>query len=129
GFKSFCDPVSIDFAHDIVGIVGPNGCGKSNVLDAIRWVMGEQSIKSLRGKERLDVIFAGSERRKPAPEAKVTLVLEGVDESFRPPGFEDQSTLSITRLLSRSGRSGYQVNKSPCRLREIKMLFLGSGLG
>ena len=75
GFKSFCDPVTIVFDHSIVGVVGPNGCGKSNVLDAIRWVMGERSVKNLRGKERLDVILAGSEKRNPAPQARVTLNL------------------------------------------------------
>ncbi|MCB9638834.1 MAG: chromosome segregation protein SMC [Myxococcales bacterium] len=129
GFKSFCDPVTISFEHNIVGVVGPNGCGKSNVLDAIRWVMGERSIKNLRGKERLDVIFAGSEKRNPAPQARVTLTLADVEPDYRPEGLQDQSEIAITRVLKRSGSSEYLANGEPCRLRDIRMLFLGTGLG
>jgi chromosome segregation protein len=91
--------------------------------------MGEQSIKSLRGKERLDVIFAGSEKRKPASQASVTLVLEDVAPEYRPEGLSEQSEIAITRILKRSGASEYRANGAPCRLRDIKMLFLGTGLG
>jgi chromosome segregation protein len=121
--------VTIQFDEIITGIVGPNGCGKSNVLDAIRWVMGEQSVKSLRGRKRLDVIFNGSERRKGAPSAEVTLVLEDVPVEHRPQGFEDCSEIAITRKLSKRGTSTYLLNKQPARLRDIKMLFMGTGLG
>ncbi len=129
GFKSFCDPVTIAFDHSIVGVVGPNGCGKSNVLDAIRWVMGERSVKNLRGKERLDVIFAGSEKRNPAPQARVTLTLSDVAPEYRPEGLQDRSEIAITRVLKRNGTTEYLANGAPCRLRDIRMLFLGTGLG
>ncbi len=129
GFKSFCDKATLHFDHQIVGVVGPNGCGKSNVLDAIRWVMGEQSMKSLRGKSRSDVIFAGSEKRKPSQMASVTLTLSDVPPEHRPEGFEEHSEISITRRLTSKGESGYLINGQPGRLRDIRMLFLGTGLG
>lgn len=129
GFKSFCDRVTIHFDEVITGIVGPNGCGKSNVLDAIRWVMGEQSIKNLRGRSRSDVIFNGSERRKGASSAEVTLVLADVPAEHRPEGYEDCDEIAITRRLDKRGVSSYSLNKQPARLRDIRMLFLGTGLG
>lgn len=129
GFKSFCDRVTIEFDEIITGIVGPNGCGKSNVLDAIRWVMGEQSVKNLRGRKRKDVIFNGSEKRKGASSAEVTLVLEEVPIEHRPEGFTECDEIAITRRLSSRGTSGYFLNKQPARLRDIRMLFMGTGLG
>ena len=129
GFKSFCDRASLQFDHEIVGVVGPNGCGKSNVLDAIRWVMGEQSIKSLRGQSREDVIFNGSEKRKKANFAEVTLTLADVPEEHRPTGYEKCEQIAITRKTIRGGKTLYFLNKQPCRLRDIRMLFLGTGLG
>lgn len=129
GFKSFDDRMKIHFDHTVTGIVGPNGCGKSNVLDAIRWVMGEQSIKSLRGKSRSDVIFNGSAKRKGADVAEVVLVLEDVPEDKRPEGFEEEPEISITRRLDKSGNSGYLINGQPARLKDIRMLFTGTGLG
>ncbi|HAA58243.1 MAG TPA: chromosome segregation protein SMC [Myxococcales bacterium] len=129
GFKSFCDKATLHFDRPIVGVVGPNGCGKSNVLDAIRWVMGEQSMKSLRGKARTDVVFAGSDKRKPAPFAEVTLTVTDVALEHRPPGLEDATDISITRRLTNKGVSGYWLNGEPGRLRDIRMLFLGTGLG
>lgn len=129
GFKSFDDRMKIHFDHTVTGIVGPNGCGKSNVLDAIRWVMGEQSMKSLRGKSRSDVIFNGSAKRNGADVAEVVLVLENVPEDKRPEGYEDSSELSITRRLDKSGNSGYLLNGQPARLKDVRMLFSGTGLG
>lgn len=129
GFKSFDDRQKIYFDQTITGIVGPNGCGKSNVLDAIRWVMGEQSMKSLRGKSRSDVIFNGSEKRNGADYAEVTLVLEDVAPEQRPEGFENEPNIAITRRLEKDGDSYYLINHQPARLKDIRMLFTGTGLG
>lgn len=118
GFKSFADRVTLDFDCEIVGIVGPNGCGKSNIVDAFRWVLGEQSAKSLRGDKMHDVIFAGTDKRKPLPYAEVSITLT-----------LDHEERVITRRLQRSGESEYFINKEPARLRDIQGLFLGSGIG
>ncbi len=128
GFKSFVDPTVIDFDLPIVGIVGPNGCGKSNVVDAIRWVMGEQSAKHLRGKAMEDVIFSGSSNRAPLGMASVSLTFS-TDDGVVPPQYSGFSEISVTRRLYRSGESEYLINKVPCRLRDILDLFLGTGAG
>ncbi|MDO4466610.1 MAG: chromosome segregation protein SMC [Bacillota bacterium] len=127
GFKSFADKTIIQFEQDITGIVGPNGCGKSNVNDAIRWVLGEQSVKSLRsGTSMSDIIFSGSEYRKPVNMAKVTLVFDNTEHIFDSE-FEE---LEITRQLQRStNEASYFINKTPCRLKDINELIMDTGLG
>lgn len=125
GFKSFADRIGIDFVPGVTAVVGPNGSGKSNVTDAIRWVLGEQSAKSLRGSKMEDVIFAGSESRKPLNFAEVTLVLDNEDEKISIPFSE----ISVTRRVYRSGDSEYLLNNQQCRLKDITDLFLDSGLG
>lgn len=127
GFKSFADKTIIQFDNDITGIVGPNGCGKSNVNDAIRWVLGEQSVKSLRsGTSMSDIIFSGSEYRKPVNMAKVTLVFDNSTKVFDSP-FEE---IEITRQLMRStNEASYFINKTPCRLKDIADLVMDTGLG
>ena len=128
GFKSFLDKTSIEFRNGISAIVGPNGCGKSNVIDAIRWVMGEQSIKQLRGKSMDDVIFAGADEKSPSGLAEVSLTMRN-DNGSAPEEFKDYTEIQVTRRLFRSGESGYFLNKRPCRLKDIHNLFLGSGMG
>ncbi len=125
GFKSFASKTVVDFKDGVTVVVGPNGCGKSNIFDAIRWVLGEQSAKSLRGSKMGDVIFQGSATYKPMGCAQVTLVIN--NEGHRLP--IDFSEVSLTRRLYRSGESEYQINKSPCRLRDINELFLDTGVG
>ncbi|HWL11991.1 MAG TPA: chromosome segregation protein SMC [Ureibacillus sp.] len=125
GFKSFADRIGIDFVPGVTAVVGPNGSGKSNVTDAIRWVLGEQSAKSLRGAKMEDVIFAGSESRKPLNFAEVTLVLDNEDEQVAMPFSE----ISVTRRVYRSGDSEYLLNNQQCRLKDITDLFMDSGLG
>lgn len=125
GFKSFADRIGIDFVPGVTAVVGPNGSGKSNVTDAIRWVLGEQSAKSLRGTKMEDVIFAGSTSRKPLNFAEVTLVLNNEDEQVETPYTE----ISVTRRVYRSGDSEYLLNNQQCRLKDITDLFMDSGLG
>jgi len=128
GFKSFPDRTLIDFQQGITSIVGPNGCGKSNIVDAIRWVMGEMSAKHLRGKAMEDVIFAGSQTRPPTNMAEVTLVL-GNEDGRAPAAYANFSEIAVSRRLFRSGESEYSINKTPCRLRDVYDVFLGSGVG
>jgi chromosome segregation protein len=128
GFKSFLDKASIQFPPGISAIVGPNGCGKSNVIDALRWVMGEQSVKQLRGKDMQDIIFAGANGKAPLNMAEVTLTLTN-DNGHAPEEFRDFSEISVTRRLFRSGESAYLINRQPCRLKDIYNLFMGSGVG
>ncbi|GAC92028.1 chromosome segregation ATPase [Anoxybacillus flavithermus NBRC 109594] len=125
GFKSFADRISIDFVPGMTAIVGPNGSGKSNITDAIRWVLGEQSAKSLRGAKMEDVIFSGSESRKALNVAEVTLTLDNSDQ-FLPLEYEE---VSITRRVYRSGDSEFFINNQPCRLKDIVDLFMDSGVG
>ena len=125
GFKSFADKIYLDFNSGITAIVGPNGSGKSNISDAVRWVMGEQSIKSLRGSKMEDVIFAGTESRKPLGYAEVTLHLDNTDGYFS----LDFPEISVTRRVYRSGEGEYYINKSACRLKDIHELFMDTGLG
>ncbi|KXG10519.1 Chromosome partition protein Smc [Anoxybacillus sp. P3H1B] len=125
GFKSFADRVSIEFVPGVTAVVGPNGSGKSNITDAIRWVLGEQSAKSLRGAKMEDIIFAGSDSRRPLNIAEVTLTLDNED------GFLalDYQEVSVTRRVYRSGESEFLINQQPCRLKDIIDLFMDSGLG
>ncbi|MET0786604.1 MAG: AAA family ATPase, partial [Paenisporosarcina sp.] len=125
GFKSFADRIGIDFVPGVTAVVGPNGSGKSNVTDAIRWVLGEQSAKSLRGAKMEDVIFAGSDSRKALNFAEVTLILDNADQRLP----LDYAEISVTRRVFRSGDSEYLLNKQSCRLKDINDLFMDSGLG
>lgn len=128
GFKSFADRIIIDFQQQVTGVVGPNGCGKSNIVDAIRWCMGEQSAKHLRGKSMEDVIFAGSETRKPLGMAEVSLTFS--TEDGRAPGkYLEYVEIQLTRRLYRDGESDYLINKTPCRLLDITELFMDTGVG
>ena len=128
GFKSFVDRLEISFPFGISGIVGPNGCGKSNIVDAIRWCMGEQSPKQLRGRRMEDVIFAGAGNYKPLGMAEVSILLENGNGTF-PPAFAQNAELSVTRRLYRSGESEYLINRVPCRLKDIQEIFMDTGLG
>ncbi|MDV2580570.1 chromosome segregation protein SMC [Alkalibacillus haloalkaliphilus] len=125
GFKSFAERVSVDFVPGVTAVVGPNGSGKSNITDAIRWVLGEQSAKSLRGAKMEDVIFSGSDTRKGLNVADVTLVLDNRDHQL-PIEYDE---VAVTRRVYRSGDSDYLINKQPCRLKDITDLFMDSGLG
>jgi chromosome segregation protein len=131
GFKSFADKTSLNFQPGVTAIVGPNGCGKSNVSDAIRWVLGEQSAKALRGGEMADVIFTGTDGRKPLGMAEVSLTIGGVDEeNLRAAGVEvAYSEITITRRVFRDGNSEYYINKTACRLKDVQQLFMGTGVG
>ena len=125
GFKSFPDKINIGFDHGITAIVGPNGSGKSNVSDAIRWVLGEQSNKSLRSTKMEDVIFSGTAKRKPQGFAEVSLTIDNSDHALD----VDYNEVMITRRYYRSGESEYFINKSPARLRDIHELFMDTGIG
>ena len=125
GFKSFADKIYLDFNPGITAIVGPNGSGKSNISDAIRWVMGEQSVKSLRGSKMEDVIFSGTESRKALGFAEVTLALDNSDHYFS----LDFPEITVTRRVYRSGEGEYYINKTLCRLKDIHELFMDTGLG
>ncbi|MGO9833194.1 MAG: chromosome segregation protein SMC [Polyangiaceae bacterium] len=129
GFKSFVDRTVLHFDHDVLGIVGPNGCGKSNIVDAIRWCMGEQSARHLRGRSMEDVIFNGSESRSAHDLAEVTLTFENDLVGELPLEYKDYAEIAVTRRLHRSGESEYLVNKTPVRLRDVTDLFLGTGAG
>ena len=128
GFKSFYEKESIEFPPGISAVVGPNGCGKSNVVDAIRWVMGEQSLKQLRGKSKEDIIFSGTNGKPPLNMAEVSLTLSN-DNGNAPEELKDFTEINLTRRLYRSGETAYLLNRQPCRLKDIHNVFLGSGLG
>jgi chromosome segregation protein len=124
GFKSFADKTRFDFAKGITAVVGPNGSGKSNVVDAIKWVLGEQSVKSLRGKEMADCIFNGSATRHPLNAAEVTLTFDNAQKRLP----VDAPEVSVTRRIYRGGEGEYLINRQPCRLRDIRDLFSGTGV-
>ncbi|MEE8508910.1 MAG: AAA family ATPase, partial [Myxococcota bacterium] len=128
GFKSFVDRTVLRFEPGITAVVGPNGCGKSNVVDAMRWAMGEQAARRLRGKSMEDVIFGGSEGRAAIGLAEVTLTFENTDGAG-PPAFSDYSEIQIARRLYRSGESEYLINGTPCRLRDVQDFFRDTGIG
>jgi chromosome segregation protein len=128
GFKSFHEKARIEFPPGISAVVGPNGCGKSNIVDALRWVMGEQSVKQLRGKSMEDVIFAGTNGKLPLNMAEVSLILNN-DNGTAPEELKGFTEIMLTRRLYRSGESAYFINKQPCRLKDIHNIFMGSGLG
>ena len=125
GFKSFADKINLEFGQGITAIVGPNGSGKSNVSDAIRWVLGEQSVKSLRGSKMEDVIFAGTQKRSPMGFAQVSIVFDNKDRIFA----SDTDEIKVTRKLHRSGESEYRINNAPCRLKDVHEMFMDTGLG
>lgn len=125
GFKSFADKIHLEFPRGITTVVGPNGSGKSNISDAIRWVMGEMSAKSLRGSKMEDVIFSGTEKRKQLGFAEVTIIIDNSDHALN----IDFDEVSVTRRVYRSGESEYFINKAPCRLKDIHELFMDTGLG
>ena len=128
GFKSFVEPTTVKFPSNLMGIVGPNGCGKSNIIDAVRWVMGESSARQLRGESMSDVIFSGSSSRKPVATATVELTFDNADG--RAGGeYASYSEISVRRQVSRDGQSNYFLNGSRCRRKDITDLFLGTGLG
>jgi chromosome segregation protein len=128
GFKSFADKTTVVFQPGVTAVVGPNGCGKSNISDAIRWVLGEQSARHLRGEKMEDVIFNGTESRKPLGMAEVSLTLKDVAGALSSE-FGQYSEIEITRRLFRSGESEYFINKIPCRLKDIRDLMMDAGVG
>ena len=128
GFKSFVDPTQVSFPSNLTGVVGPNGCGKSNVIDAVRWVMGELSAKHLRGENMADVVFNGSSARKPVGTASVELVFDNSDGKLGG-AYASYNEVSLKRQVARDGSSGYFINSARCRRKDITNLFLGTGLG
>ena len=125
GFKSFADKTVLEFMPGITTVIGPNGSGKSNISDAIRWVLGEQSMKSLRGSKTEDVIFAGTQSRKSVGFAEVSMVMDNSDQKLP----IEYNEVTITRKIYRSGESGYFINKTPCRLKVVLELFMDTGTG
>ncbi|MEL6898028.1 MAG: AAA family ATPase, partial [Planctomycetota bacterium] len=125
GFKSFADRTRFDFPEGITVVVGPNGSGKSNIVDAMKWVLGSQSAKSLRGKEMADVIFKGSQQRGPAGSAEATIVFDNSSGALD----VDSEEVTVTRRVFRSGEGEYLINGSPCRLKDVKDLIRGTGIG
>ena len=125
GFKSFADRTVLEFKSGITSVIGPNGSGKSNISDAIRWVLGEQSMKSLRGSKSEDVIFAGTQARKSLGFAEVSMVIDNTDGKLP----IEYSEVTVTRKIYRSGETGYFINKTPCRLKDVLELFMDTGIG
>ena len=128
GFKSFVDPTLVNFPGNMCAVVGPNGCGKSNIIDAVRWVMGESSAKNLRGESMTDVIFNGSVNRQPVGQASIELLFDNTDGKVGGE-YASYAEISIKRMVSREGQSEYYLNRTRCRRRDITDIFLGTGLG
>ena len=128
GFKSFVDPTVISFPSNLMGVVGPNGCGKSNIIDAIRWVLGESSAKTLRGDSMADVIFNGSGSRKPVGQASIELIFDNADGTIAGP-YAGYNEVAVRRVVSRDGTSQYFLNNARCRRKDITHILLGTGLG
>ena len=128
GFKSFVDPTTVSFPGNLCAIVGPNGCGKSNIIDAVRWVMGESSAKHLRGESMADVIFSGSNSRKPVGQASIELIFDNSDGMLKGE-YAGFSEIAIKRKVTRDGQNNYYLNGTKCRRRDIVDIFLGTGLG
>ena len=128
GFKSFVDPTKIAFPSEMSGVVGPNGCGKSNIIDAVRWVMGEISAKNLRGESMADIIFNGSSSRAPSARASVELLFDN-DDGRIGGEYSSYSEISVKRTVDIDGKSTYYLNNSECRRKDITDIFLGTGLG
>ena len=125
GFKSFAEKTVLEFMPGITSVIGPNGSGKSNIADAIRWVLGEQSMKELRGGKSVDIIFAGTQSRKSLGFAEVSLIFDNTDGKLPVP-YEE---VTVTRKLYRNGETGYYINKAQCRLKDILELFMDTGIG
>ena len=125
GFKSFADKTVLEFMPGITSVIGPNGSGKSNIADSIRWVLGEQSMKSLRGSKSEDIIFAGTQNRKSLGFAEASLVFDNTDGKLP----VEYTEVTVTRKIYRSGESGYYINKTPCRLKDVLELFMDTGIG
>ena len=128
GFKSFVDPTTVNFPSNMAAVVGPNGCGKSNIIDAVRWVMGESSAKNLRGESMTDVIFNGSTSRKPVSQASIELVFDNSDGTLLGE-YAAYAEISIRRKVTRDSQTTYYLNGTKCRRRDITDIFLGTGLG
>ena len=128
GFKSFVEPTSFEFKNGITGIVGPNGCGKSNIVDSVRWVMGEQNPRILRGEESSDIIFGGTKNKKPLNYAEASLTFLN-NKGDCPPEYINHSEIVLTRRIYRTGERDYSINKNACRLKDITNFFLSAGLG
>ena len=128
GFKSFVDPTNVQLTSNMVAVIGPNGCGKSNIIDAVRWVLGESSAKNLRGESMADVIFNGSNARKPIGQASIELVFDNSDGTLGGE-YAKFSEISVKRQVTRDAQSNYFVNGAKCRRRDITDIFLGTGLG
>lgn len=125
GFKSFADKTTIELMPGITSVIGPNGSGKSNISDAIRWILGEQSMKALRGSKSYDLVFAGTQSRKSLGYAEASLIFDNSDNSL-PIEFEE---VIVTRRIYRTGESEVYINKTPCRLKDILELFMDTGIG
>jgi len=128
GFKSFVDSTKISFEQKMTAIVGPNGCGKSNIIDAVRWVLGESSAKNLRGDTMTDVIFNGASSRKPVGQGSVELIFDNTQERFKDT-MAGRNQVSVRRVVNRDGATTYYLNNGKCRRKDITDIFLGTGLG
>src|SRR5690606_8240493 len=128
GFKSFVDPTTVSFPSNLSAVVGPNGCGKSNIIDAVRWVMGESSAKNLRGESMTDVIFNGSGGRKPVGQASIELIFDNSAGTIVGE-YASFTEISVRRKVTRDGQNSYYLNGTKCRRKDITDLFLGTGLG
>lgn len=125
GFKSFADKTILEFKEGITGVVGPNGSGKSNISDCIRWILGEQSLKALRGSKTEDIIFSGTQNRRSLGFAEASLIFDNTDGKLP----IEYTEVTVSRRLYRSGESGYFINKVPCRLKDVQELFMDTGIG